>query len=173
VTLRSRQQCTWEIVLSNKRQLARSDCLRAPSERPKRRASCRLGPARASVEDHENAGDDAPRLGLTLAAAAKVMDSGSEGVVVTAIDPDGRAAGRGFKVGDVILDVGGKAVSTAADVRDALRTRSRRWQTSGVDANQVRRRDEVRRGFAWPSLTKRFNVVPQTQPGRGSPAERW
>jgi serine protease Do len=79
------------------------------------------GQARARVEDHENAGDDAPRLGLTLAPAAKAMDRSSEGVVVTAIDPDGRAAGQGFKVGDVILDVGGKAVSTAADVRDALR----------------------------------------------------
>jgi len=77
------------------------------------------GQARASVEDHENAVDDAPRLGLTLAPAG--MHSSREGVVVTAIDPDGRAAGQGFKVGDVILDVGGKAVSTAADVRDALR----------------------------------------------------
>src|SRR6516165_9095832 len=36
------------------------------------------GQARASVEDHENAADDAPRLGLTLAPAAKVMDSSSE-----------------------------------------------------------------------------------------------
>jgi len=77
------------------------------------------GQARASVEDHENAVDDAPRLGLTLAPAG--MHSSREGVVVTAIDPDGRAAGQGFKVGDVILDVGGKAVATAADVRDALR----------------------------------------------------
>jgi serine protease Do len=79
------------------------------------------GQARASVEDHENAGDNAQRLGVTLAPAAKVVDSSSEGVVVTAIDPDGRAARQGFKVGDVILEVGGKAVSTAADVRDALR----------------------------------------------------
>jgi serine protease Do len=75
---------------------------------------------RASVKDDENAGDDAPQLGLTVAPAAKVMDSSSEGVVVTAIDPDGRAAGQGVKVGDVILDVGGKAVSTPADVRAAL-----------------------------------------------------
>ena len=48
--------------------------------------------ARASVEDHENAGEDATRLGLILAPAAKVMDSSCEGVVVTAIDPDGQAA---------------------------------------------------------------------------------
>ena len=75
---------------------------------------------RASVEDHENAGDDAPQLGLTVAPAAKVMDSSSEGVAVTAIDLDGRAARQGVKVGDVILNVAGKAVSTPADVRDAL-----------------------------------------------------
>jgi serine protease Do len=77
------------------------------------------GQAHANAEEHENAGDDAPRLGLALAHAAKVVDSRSEGVVVTAIDPDGRAAEQGFKIGDVILDVGGKAVSTPADVRDA------------------------------------------------------
>jgi serine protease Do len=75
---------------------------------------------RASAEDHGNVGDDAPQLGLTVAPAAKVMDSGSKGVVVTAIDPDGGAARQGVKVGDVILNVGGKAVSTPADVRDAL-----------------------------------------------------
>jgi serine protease Do len=60
------------------------------------------------------------RLGLTLAPASKVAGSGSEGVVVTAVDPDGPAADRGFKTGDVILDVGGKTVSTPADVRKAL-----------------------------------------------------
>jgi serine protease Do len=42
------------------------------------------------------------------------------GVVVTQIDPDGPAAERGFRTGDVILDVGGKTVSTPADVRNAL-----------------------------------------------------
>jgi hypothetical protein len=36
---------------------------------------------RASVEDHENAGDDATRLGLILVPAAKVMDSNSEGLL--------------------------------------------------------------------------------------------
>jgi serine protease Do len=35
--------------------------------------------------------------------------------------PDGQAAGLDLKVGDVILDVGGKVVTPAADVRDALR----------------------------------------------------
>ena len=44
---------------------------------------------------------------------------GEEGVVVTDIDPTGSAADR-FKTGDVILDVGGAAVSSPADVRKAL-----------------------------------------------------
>jgi serine protease Do len=76
--------------------------------------------ARAGAEEHENASKDAPRLGLTLAPAPKVAGSSGEGVVVTAVDPDGRAAEQGFKIGDVILDVGGKAVSAPADVRKAL-----------------------------------------------------
>ena len=92
---------------------------------------------RASVEDHENPGDDAPQLGLTVAPAAKVMDSSSEGVVVTAINPDGRTAQQGVKVGDVILDVGGKAVSTPADVRDAHQNRgARRLLASQVAQDQ-------------------------------------
>jgi len=56
----------------------------------------------------------------SLPPAAKLIDSSSEGVVITGIDPDGQAARQDLKVGDVILDVGGKVVSTAADVPDAL-----------------------------------------------------
>jgi len=44
----------------------------------------------------------------------------SDGVVVTEVDPDGRAADRAVKTGDIILDIGGKAVSTPAEVRKAL-----------------------------------------------------
>ena len=36
------------------------------------------------------------------------------------VDPSGPTAERGVKTGDVILDVGGKAVANAADVRKAL-----------------------------------------------------
>jgi len=76
--------------------------------------------ARAGAEDRDNSGSDAPRLGLMLAPAGKVAGGGGEGVVVTGVDPDGRAADHGIKTGDVILDVGGKTVSTPADVRKAL-----------------------------------------------------
>ena len=56
-----------------------------------------------------------PRLGLTIAP-----NGNAEGVVVAAVDPNSPAAEFGFKVGDVILDIGGKAVATPADVRKAL-----------------------------------------------------
>jgi serine protease Do len=55
-----------------------------------------------------------------LAPAGKVAGAGSDGVVITGIDPSGLAAERGFKTGDVILDVAGKPVASAADVRKAL-----------------------------------------------------
>ena len=40
--------------------------------------------------------------------------------MVTAVADGGVAADHGFQVGDVILDVGGKPVSTPADVRKSL-----------------------------------------------------
>ena len=61
-----------------------------------------------------------PHLGLRLAPASEVEGAGQKGVVVTAVDPEGPAAEHGLQTGDVILDVGGKAVSNTADVRAAL-----------------------------------------------------
>ncbi len=61
-----------------------------------------------------------PHLGLRLAPAGEVEGAGEKGVVVTAIDPEGPAAEHGLQTGDVILEVGGKAVSNTADVRSAL-----------------------------------------------------
>jgi serine protease Do len=65
-------------------------------------------------------GTDVPKLGLTLAPANTVAGAGKAGVVVTDVDPKSAAAERGFKEGDVILEVAGKSVSTPADVRSAL-----------------------------------------------------
>jgi serine protease Do len=68
----------------------------------------------------EQQGSELPRLGMSLAPATKVTGAGGEGVVVTQVDPDGAAAAHGFKTGDVILDIGGKAVNAPADVRRAM-----------------------------------------------------
>jgi len=76
--------------------------------------------ARLGSGDREAPGGSETHLGLTLAPAASVAGSGGKGVVVTAVEPEGAAAERGFKTGDVILEVAGKAVSTPADVRAAL-----------------------------------------------------
>jgi serine protease Do len=65
-------------------------------------------------------GTDVPKLGLTLAPANSVAGAGKEGVVVTDVDPKSAAAERGFKEGDVILEVGGKTVANVADVREAI-----------------------------------------------------
>jgi serine protease Do len=67
-----------------------------------------------------NRGTDVPRLGLTLAPANSVAGAGKEGVVVTDVDPKSAAAERGFKEGDVILEVAGKSVTNVGDVREAI-----------------------------------------------------
>ncbi len=72
---------------------------------------------------------DAPtelaKLGLTLEATK----AGREGVLVGQVDPDGVAGQKGLQRGDVILDAGGKAVATPADVVaafDAAKTDGRK-----------------------------------------------
>jgi serine protease Do len=65
-------------------------------------------------------GTDVPKLGLTLAPADSVAGAGKDGVVVTEVDPKSAAAERGFKEGDVILEVAGKSVTNAGDVREAI-----------------------------------------------------
>jgi serine protease Do len=61
-----------------------------------------------------------PHLGLQVAPARDVSGAGDKGVVVTAVEPDGPAAEHGFQSGNVILEVGGKPVADAGDVRNAL-----------------------------------------------------
>ena len=59
-------------------------------------------------------------LGVELAPAASLPGVGKEGVVISDIDPEGAAAQKGLKVGDVILEASGKPVSRPADVTAAL-----------------------------------------------------
>ena len=45
---------------------------------------------------------------------------GQDGVVVAEVDPDGAAADKGLKQGDVILEVAGKPVNRPAEVVEAI-----------------------------------------------------
>ena len=78
--------------------------------------------ASASPEQNQREVPDGelPKLGLTLAPSGKVSGSGADGAVVTAVNAGGVAAEHGFQIGDVILEVGGKTVSTPAEVRKSL-----------------------------------------------------
>jgi serine protease Do len=71
----------------------------------------------APAEQSEPANSDVPRLGLSLSPGGK---NPGDGVMVTEVSPSSVAAERGFRTGDVILDVGGQSVTTPADVRKAL-----------------------------------------------------
>jgi serine protease Do len=68
-----------------------------------------------SRNSDDNEGSALAKLGLTLRPA-----HGQDGVVVAEVDPDGAAADKGLKQGDVILEVAGKSVSRPADVAQAI-----------------------------------------------------
>jgi len=80
--------------------------------------------AKADNDNSDNSaptrGTDVPKLGLTVAPANSVAGAGKDGVVITEVDPKSAAAERGFKEGDVILEVAGKSVASAGDVREAI-----------------------------------------------------
>ena len=100
--------------IKDSRELARKVGMMAPGTKVKV-TLVRKG----ETNDNTSAGDT-PRLGLNLAPAKDVAGSGDQGVAVVGVDPNGPAAERGIKTGDVILDVGGKAVANTAEVRKAL-----------------------------------------------------
>jgi serine protease Do len=72
-----------------------------------------------SGSEQQDTSPSTPRLGLSLAPAG-APGAGNQGVVVTAVDPNGPAAEQGIKAGDVITNVGGTSVSTPGDVQKQL-----------------------------------------------------
>ena len=67
---------------------------------------------------NENSG--AEGSSSTLAKLGLTLKRSQEGVVVTEVDPDGAAADKGLKEGDVILEVAGKSVNRPSDVAQAI-----------------------------------------------------
>ncbi|WP_245297170.1 MULTISPECIES: Do family serine endopeptidase [Rhodomicrobium] len=70
---------------------------------------------------NQDRGAPMKELGLTISPAAEVEGAGEDGVAVTEVDPTSEAADKGLKAGDVILEVGGKAVTKPADVTEGIR----------------------------------------------------
>src|SRR5277367_4411559 len=62
----------------------------------------------------------ATMLGIQLAPANEVAGAGDQGVAIVGVDPNGTAAEQGLATGQVILDVGGKPVSTPQDVKSEV-----------------------------------------------------
>jgi len=73
----------------------------------------------ASAERGTRATPSAERT-LGLGVAPVTLKSGTTGVVVTNVDPDSEAAGKGVQSGDVIVKVGEKDVHSAADIRNSV-----------------------------------------------------
>ncbi len=78
--------------------------------------------ARADSRDRGGSQNEGgvPQLGLSLAPASAVAGANAGGVVVTNVDPNGPAAERGVRSGDVITEVAGRPVERPSDVRKAI-----------------------------------------------------
>ncbi|MGK9204415.1 trypsin-like peptidase domain-containing protein [Sinorhizobium meliloti] len=77
-------------------------------------------PPEVASNDSGSVPPNEQNLGLLIAPASKMAGPGQKGMVVVAVDPNGEAAQHGLSAGDIILDVGGKAVSNARDFRQDL-----------------------------------------------------
>ncbi len=93
--------------------------------------------------DETETGKELEDLGLTLVPAPEFQGSKSkEGVAVSAVDPNSKAAEQGLKRGDIIIEVNGKAVSTADDVADGIREAREKGRKNVL--LQVKSRDQQR-----------------------------
>ena len=93
--------------------------------------------------EENEAGKELEDLGLTLVPAPDFPGSKSkDGVAVSSVDPNSKAADQGLKRGDVIVEVNGKAVSTPDDVSDGIREAREKGRKNVL--LQVRSRDQQR-----------------------------
>ena len=87
-------------------------------------------------------GDELSSLGLEVMPAGSVDGAGDQGIAVTSVDPNGKGAELGFATGDVIVKVGGKTVSTAAELKTAMADLKASGKKSALFL--VKRNDEQR-----------------------------
>jgi Do/DeqQ family serine protease len=73
----------------------------------------------ASRRERGSESGDRAALGISV-------EKGKQGLVITDVDPDGRAADAGLQAGDVIQEVNRKPVDSVDDLRAAVRTKSDR-----------------------------------------------
>ena len=99
-----------------------------------------------------------PKLGLTVAPANSVAGAGKDGVVVTEVDPKSAAAERGFKEGDVILEVAGKSVDQRRRRARSDQRRAHRQQEQRSHAREERRFVALRRGAAGQGLNDDYEM---------------
>ncbi len=75
--------------------------------------------ARADFESEDKAGL-LGGLGLEVTPLSKVRPGAGEGLFVTDVDPDGAAAQKGLRRGDIILEAGGQGVGDRKDLLAAI-----------------------------------------------------
>jgi serine protease Do len=86
----------------------------------------------ASAQPSDNEQPDHTSLddyGLTL-APAKAVGAGDSGAAVTDLDPNGKAAEKGLREGDVILEAGGAAIEGPRDVSKAVASAEKAGKTA-------------------------------------------
>ena len=69
----------------------------------------------------------AKAMGLGLSAITPTLrqmynvDPGTQGVLITKVDPDSDAADKGLQAGDVVISVGNRSVHTPADIQNSIK----------------------------------------------------
>lgn len=80
----------------------------------------------AALESDKPVTEEMEDLGMSLAPASEQRGAGDEGVVIIDVDPASKAAEKGLKAGDVILEVAGLTVSEPKDVAEGVRKAKQR-----------------------------------------------